>query len=201
MQASVTVSCLPRRGPTTMPARCLERPAHPDRRGDPYDAQACIPSVQVETFDCSVRGDSAVLPRIRAGASALPDMRGCSAPRDARWRVWRQIHHANNTGRSIPRCGLRNDRSRSIASRRRERPPSAAGRQSAGHKKTGQWPVVLARPEGFEPPTPKFVAWCSIQLSYGRVAQKRNYEATLDVRQSFRCNWRRLRDSNPRWSF
>ncbi len=27
----------------------------------------------------------------------------------------------------------------------------------------------LARPEGFEPPTPKFVAWCSIQLSYGRV--------------------------------
>ena len=32
----------------------------------------------------------------------------------------------------------------------------------------------LARPEGFEPPTPKFVAWCSIQLSYGRVVQKRN---------------------------
>lgn len=28
----------------------------------------------------------------------------------------------------------------------------------------------MARPEGFEPPTPKFVAWCSIQLSYGRVA-------------------------------
>jgi hypothetical protein len=26
----------------------------------------------------------------------------------------------------------------------------------------------MARPEGFEPPTPKFVAWCSIQLSYGR---------------------------------
>src|SRR5947208_6735639 len=30
---------------------------------------------------------------------------------------------------------------------------------------------VLARPEGFEPPTPRFVVWCSIQLSYGRVAQ------------------------------
>ena len=27
----------------------------------------------------------------------------------------------------------------------------------------------MARPEGFDPPTPKFVAWCSIQLSYGRV--------------------------------
>ncbi len=200
MQASVTVSCLPRRGPTTMPARCPERPAHPDRRGDPYDAQACIPSVHVETFDCSVRGDSAVLPRIRARASALPDMRGYFAPRDARWRVWRQIHHAD-TGRSITRGGLRNDpREASLRAGANARRPRRAGK-SAGHKKTGQWPVVLARPEGFEPPTPKFVAWCSIQLSYGRVAQKRNYEATLDVRQSFRCNWRRLRDSNPRWSF
>jgi site-specific DNA recombinase len=26
----------------------------------------------------------------------------------------------------------------------------------------------MARPEGFEPPTPRFVVWCSIQLSYGR---------------------------------
>jgi hypothetical protein len=28
----------------------------------------------------------------------------------------------------------------------------------------------LARPEGFEPPTPRFVVWCSVQLSYGRLA-------------------------------
>lgn len=27
----------------------------------------------------------------------------------------------------------------------------------------------MARPERFELPTPKFVAWCSIQLSYGRI--------------------------------
>ena len=27
---------------------------------------------------------------------------------------------------------------------------------------------LLVRPEGFEPPTPKFEVWCSIQLSYGR---------------------------------
>jgi hypothetical protein len=27
----------------------------------------------------------------------------------------------------------------------------------------------MARPEGLEPPTPRFEAWCSIQLSYGRV--------------------------------
>ena len=26
----------------------------------------------------------------------------------------------------------------------------------------------VARPEGFEPPAPRFVVWCSIQLSYGR---------------------------------
>ena len=27
---------------------------------------------------------------------------------------------------------------------------------------------VVARPERFELPTPRFEAWCSIQLSYGR---------------------------------
>ena len=27
----------------------------------------------------------------------------------------------------------------------------------------------MARPEGLEPPTPRFEAWYSIQLSYGRV--------------------------------
>ena len=30
---------------------------------------------------------------------------------------------------------------------------------------------IVARPERFELPTPRFVVWCSIQLSYGRVAQ------------------------------
>jgi hypothetical protein len=28
----------------------------------------------------------------------------------------------------------------------------------------------LARPERVELPTPRFVVWCSIQLSYGRIA-------------------------------
>jgi hypothetical protein len=28
---------------------------------------------------------------------------------------------------------------------------------------------VMARPKGFEPLTPRFVVWCSIQLSYGRI--------------------------------
>jgi hypothetical protein len=31
---------------------------------------------------------------------------------------------------------------------------------------------IVARPERFELPTTKFVAWCSIQLSYGRAAGK-----------------------------
>src|SRR5262245_66229508 len=29
--------------------------------------------------------------------------------------------------------------------------------------------MKVARPKGFEPLTPRFVVWCSIQLSYGRL--------------------------------
>jgi hypothetical protein len=31
----------------------------------------------------------------------------------------------------------------------------------------------MARPKGFEPLTPRFVVWCSIQLSYGRANRYR----------------------------
>jgi hypothetical protein len=40
------------------------------------------------------------------------------------------------------------------------------------NKKTGnecRFFRYMVRPERFELPTPKFVAWCSIQLSYGRM--------------------------------
>ena len=30
----------------------------------------------------------------------------------------------------------------------------------------------MARPKGFEPLTPRFVVWCSIQLSYGRAVRR-----------------------------
>ena len=30
---------------------------------------------------------------------------------------------------------------------------------------------LVARPERFERPTPRFVVWCSIQLSYGRICR------------------------------
>ena len=33
-------------------------------------------------------------------------------------------------------------------------------------------PRQVARPEGLEPPTPRFVVWCSIQLSYGRSGRR-----------------------------
>jgi hypothetical protein len=33
--------------------------------------------------------------------------------------------------------------------------------------------VGLARSEGFEPPTPRFEVWCSIQLSYERRSPRR----------------------------
>ena len=41
-------------------------------------------------------------------------------------------------------------------------------------------PYLLARSEGFEPPTPRFEVWCSIQLSYERgkmVAYAKTYNA------------------------
>ena len=31
----------------------------------------------------------------------------------------------------------------------------------------------MARPKGFEPLTPRFVVWCSIQLSYGRIVMRK----------------------------
>ena len=41
---------------------------------------------------------------------------------------------------------------------------------------------IVARPERFELPTTKFVAWCSIQLSYGR-AEEGKYERKQTGRQ------------------
>ena len=50
-------------------------------------------------------------------------------------------------------------------------------------QETARLLIIVVRPERFELPTPWFVARYSIQLSYGRIA------------------WRRERDSNPRWDF
>ncbi len=36
----------------------------------------------------------------------------------------------------------------------------------------------MARPKGFEPLTPRFVVWCSIQLSYGRACSSEQEGAT-----------------------
>ena len=53
------------------------------------------------------------------------------------------------------------------ALRFRKSEPSLDPQTHKGAPSRGR-PCVLARPEGFEPPTPRFVVWCSIQLSYGR---------------------------------
>jgi hypothetical protein len=42
--------------------------------------------------------------------------------------------------------------------------PTAFGLEAAPNKLL----ISLARSEGFEPPTPRFEVWCSIQLSYER---------------------------------
>src|SRR4051794_10730419 len=46
--------------------------------------------------------------------------------------------------------------------------------------------LVLARSEGFEPPTPRFEVWCSIQLSYERLIRylAPNRDAARRVRAS-----------------
>ncbi len=49
----------------------------------------------------------------------------------------------------------------------------------------------MARPEGFEPTTPRFVVWCSIQLSYGREAG--GIAARFDA---CKASWRR---AAPAW--
>jgi hypothetical protein len=62
----------------------------------------------------------------------------------------------------------------------------------------------LARPERFELPTPWFVARYSIQLSYGRFdwgSEGGEPIRTASMLAPLRGNWRRERDSNPRWSF
>ena len=59
---------------------------------------------------------------------------------------------------------------------------------AARKKRAGKMPALfrlVARPERFELPTPKFVAWCSIQLSYGRKKQKRNCAEPGRLRQSW----------------
>src|SRR6185437_6042177 len=46
----------------------------------------------------------------------------------------------------------------------------------------------MARPKGFEPLTPRFVVWCSIQLSYGRVfARAENLCITTPDGKSWRA--------------
>ena len=44
----------------------------------------------------------------------------------------------------------------------------ASGAQPVAYRRTASATDCLARPEGFEPPTPRSEVWCSDPLSYGR---------------------------------
>ncbi len=46
-------------------------------------------------------------------------------------------------------------------------------RRRIGDPASSQFQTEVARPERFELPAPRFVVWCSIQLSYGRVPSRR----------------------------
>ena len=48
----------------------------------------------------------------------------------------------------------------------KELPPRSSLAPVVGNSKK------MARPKGFEPLTPRFVVWCSIQLSYGRARDR-----------------------------
>ena len=52
----------------------------------------------------------------------------------------------------------------------RREPPKSFAAEQKGCRSTLS--ALVARPERFELPTTKFVAWCSIQLSYGRAEAK-----------------------------
>jgi hypothetical protein len=88
---------------------------------------------------------------------AMPPMRGaiwCSG------RVmWRSL--PNPIGWSTPTPIAWRWRSRGWA-----RPSRGSRIRAAGRRPAGAALPVVAHRGGFEPPTPRFVVWCSIQLSY-----------------------------------
>ncbi len=72
--------------------------------------------------------------------------------------VWTQMEMARLEGESL---------NSDIAT---EKVAGRPGRPSGGGERS-EFAVSekMARPRGFEPLTPRFVVWCSIQLSYGRL--------------------------------
>lgn len=66
---------------------------------------------------------------------------------------------------------VREERLRLPACGRPTRSHKALPRKVSTSSFNGQ--IGMARPKGFEPLTPRFVVWCSIQLSYGRLTRRR----------------------------
>ena len=120
--------------------------------------------------------------RAAAGSNAASPLRACATSAASR------AASAGVTGRSfIGRTDRhpRIDRFRRPRLERRVGPARATSRRSASRiGRKARMRIVrgckrkMARPEGFEPPTPKFVVWCSIQLSYGRAGAGNGRGAT-----------------------
>src|SRR5258706_5764728 len=56
----------------------------------------------------------------------------------------------------------------------------------------------VARPKRFELLTPRFVVWCSIQLSYGRILRARTYWGAFPKARTTRTRMGHCRDT-PRF--
>ena len=97
-------------------------------------------------------------------AGALP---GCAIPRE------NTIHPGGNAphtgGEWYGPVADSVNRGRPAAHRHRKTMKGAAAPFRTGVDAVASSPCNMARPERFELPTTKFVAWYSIQLSYGRV--------------------------------
>jgi hypothetical protein len=76
--------------------------------------------------------------------------------------------------------------------------PCSRLRRRRGYDRGSQFGTEVARPKGFEPLTPRFVVWCSIQLSYGR--PRRAIERRPAGSRSSRRSARSLQeDAGPAW--
>ena len=158
-RASRSTPCRPaRKGPARRHRCCRRRRQAPStwRHGPHVDSCAAWGPQPHASRPCRFRA-----PRPRRTRPQAPSpKRGSSRPATSAedtgspWRC--------PTARAIRRHARRCRRARKGCRNEKTRHNGASRQRSIVLKK-------MARPKGFEPLTPRFVVWCSIQLSYGRL--------------------------------